>query len=405
MKRIYMLIFITITGFLSQNMFSHFSKTNLTSTTFQLFKALSTPKQDKGENPFQPVYVASVKWSPDSNILAVDTYPGTYLYPIKNSKFGEPILLEGQQTVFSSDGTMIAAWRTGEWYRKDTDNPIQIYKKYAAKPFMMLYSQPYDVFTVAFNADDSELVSVGIDGSLVLWDMHSGEKTVLLDQSNNDEAFYAVIFGPNRSIIVAYTGYGNPVGHLTVKSREIIMLPEGGPGGCCGPTQLQLGSNTEIVTSITGFDVFAWNRVTYQELYYTFDFLTVFDPNKMLLAVNTTRSDYEIHPRLELFNLDNAGPHSIFKSSLNSFITASAFSPDGHILATVHEDHLIRFWDTNTGKVIATLKGHTAETRNLAFSPNGHFLVSTEESSLLLWDTKTHQLLDKVQVVSNWLLI
>jgi WD40 repeat protein len=68
-----------------------------------------------------------------------------------------------------------------------------------------------------------------------------------------------------------------------------------------------------------------------------------------------------------------------------------AFSPDGRLLAsagkTISADPVIRLWDTQTGKVVARLPGHTSAVWSLAFSPNGKLLASASaDRTALVWD-------------------
>jgi RNA polymerase sigma factor (sigma-70 family) len=90
----------------------------------------------------------------------------------------------------------------------------------------------------------------------------------------------------------------------------------------------------------------------------------------------------------------------------NSAIHAVAFSPNGKMLATSDDEHVLTLWDTESGKRLRTFEGHAAVATRLVFSPDGKFLASGsgdhvvggghELHSLRLWDVATGKELAKV---------
>jgi WD40 repeat protein len=73
-----------------------------------------------------------------------------------------------------------------------------------------------------------------------------------------------------------------------------------------------------------------------------------------------------------------------------TYVTCLAFAPDGKTLASGGHDHLIRFWDPDTGKELRQIRAHPERVVTLAFAPDGKTLASgCVESSIHLWDTAT----------------
>ncbi len=69
------------------------------------------------------------------------------------------------------------------------------------------------------------------------------------------------------------------------------------------------------------------------------------------------------------------------------YVHAVAFDAQGERLATGSSDHTIRIYQTQDGKLLATLKGHTDAVLSVRFSPDGHELLSSGyDNTARLWD-------------------
>jgi WD40 repeat protein/uncharacterized caspase-like protein len=79
-------------------------------------------------------------------------------------------------------------------------------------------------------------------------------------------------------------------------------------------------------------------------------------------------------------------------------VTATAFSPDGFIIATASLDKTIILWEAATRREIRRLEGHTDGVLALAFSPNGKEIVSgANDGWVIVWDAQTGRELRKTQ--------
>jgi WD40 repeat protein/serine/threonine protein kinase/DNA-binding SARP family transcriptional activator len=66
---------------------------------------------------------------------------------------------------------------------------------------------------------------------------------------------------------------------------------------------------------------------------------------------------------------------------------AVAFSPDGRLIATTHNDGTVRLWDAVTGKELDVLRGHKGPVSQPAFSRDGRWLVTGgEDRTVRVWD-------------------
>ena len=111
-----------------------------------------------------------------------------------------------------------------------------------------------------------------------------------------------------------------------------------------------------------------------------------FSPDSSILASGT-------HKEIHLWNLETGESISTVG---HKDIEALTFSPDGKILASGSRDTTIRLWDTNSGRIIDTLIGHSGSITSLAFRSQNNkqddgntILVSlSEDKTAIKWYIK-----------------
>ncbi len=96
--------------------------------------------------------------------------------------------------------------------------------------------------------------------------------------------------------------------------------------------------------------------------------------------------DYERHPPEQLWLWD-VGSRTVLHELEAPAVFWAVFSPNGRTVAAASPNKTVALWDAGSGRLVATLKGHTDMVRRVAFSPDGKLLASaSRDKTIILWD-------------------
>jgi len=91
---------------------------------------------------------------------------------------------------------------------------------------------------------------------------------------------------------------------------------------------------------------------------------------------------------------DTAGARELARVCAGSWVTAFAFSPEGQLLASGHDDGRIVFWKVPGLERAGELTGHDQSVSALAFTADGLQLASAGDDHLIrVWDVRTKDML------------
>ena len=328
--------------------------------------------------------IEQIKYSPNGKYLAVATSIGIWLYDVNTSQAVD--LLTGHDApvtsiAFSSDGQTLASggadkiivlWDTETRKIKAKcvgfDKGINLLTFSPSGEMVACMSRSWfiellnartgkliktikntsnsDIYAMAFSPEDDMLITVGYSerntSFIEYWDTGTGEliRDILIETNITDAAF------SSDNKILAVTGKNSsPLQFWDVKTGEHLKS-----SGKSDVSYEYIAFSQDGSRLVTGG---AWEYVS-------------------LWDVSTVE---------QLYNMADGEP-----------INSVAYSPDGKTIACGIDDGTIQIWDTSTGKLHNSIKGHLdSSIFSAAFSPDGNTLACGAASKVLFWNLHTYE--------------
>jgi WD40 repeat protein/serine/threonine protein kinase/energy-coupling factor transporter ATP-binding protein EcfA2 len=212
---------------------------------------------------------------------------------------------------------------------------------------------------VALSPDGRTVLSGSTDGSATLWDVETGEE---IRRFVDDQPITAVTFSPDGSKALIGAGYLMPE---KVESGHIILwdVETGG--------EIQRFEGQPYAVEAVGFSPDGR--------------LAVSSGNGAIAILWEVKTGAEIR-RFEDYWVDSMWP-------IESYLDVQ-FSPDGQQIFASHASGPIIGWDVDSGAEIQQLVGHSLAAEGIVFSNDGQRLVSGgSDSQIILWDMQTGNIL------------
>ena len=235
------------------------------------------------------------------------------------------------------------------------------------------------VSALAVSPSGRYALSGGLDRSLRLWDLRSGE--TLRAWKGEPSPVRAVAFSRDGRLAIS-GGQDGAIRLRGVRGTLAQALPHPHKGavaglavspegswmasvGCDRAIQVRALPSGELLHVIQGDDSLACVAIS---------------PDGASLAVGQqggTVRVYDCAAGRQRYSVEAGGRGA----------GSVAFSPDGKILATGGADRTARLWDAASGRPVRVLRGHRDRVSGLAFSPDSQRLASSShDDSVRVWD-------------------
>jgi WD40 repeat protein len=316
---------------------------------------------------------------------------------------------------FSPDGKILAT--------ASADQTVKLWDTNQWQEITTLRGHEFEVWWVAFSPDGRKLVTASKDDTIKVWDTSARPerklekmpfagtrdfafspdgKTLLLLHTNDSFSLIDTatwVETERRSLPLG----SNWVGAAISNQRNLVLSAEGGGLirvlGLAGLSELSnfsigapparwllLSPDAKTIAVLNGRgDIELWDTASaplVRELEVG-DGPTCWDfsPDSGKLAIGYYDATVEI------WDLPSKSRRTL-PTGHEERIMGVAFSNDGRTLATTSFDvHLIKLWEVETWRELATLGGQLAEFACIAFSPDGHRLAAGgNDGSVTLWD-------------------
>ena len=306
---------------------------------------------------------------------------------------------------FSPDGKKIASG--------SSDNTIRIWEVASGRELYSLEGHTNRIESCIFSSDGKRIFSWSEDKTVRVWDIGKGKELFRISPENPGDFCLdgkaAVCIKDKITLEVSNFIRGESI--VLEGSPEKIISCALSPNGKfaaapCTDQRIRIWDlqTGKIFKTLNGFS----GRVH----------LSVFSPDgRRFISVNSDRdigwsrfptfslsfsgkvvfTSYD--DRVKLWDIDNWAEIAQLKGSF------FFFSPDSRCIAAIANKKEILIWDSETGREIAALKGHTDKVEAVTFSPDGMKVATASwDKTLRLWDGKTGEQLAVLEGHTAWVM-
>jgi WD40 repeat protein/KaiC/GvpD/RAD55 family RecA-like ATPase len=324
-------------------------------------------------------YVWSVAWSPDSRRLATaDGLATAKVWDVETCR--ELRTVRGQSVAWSPDGKRLAT------------NMAKVWDAESGKELLTLSGHREAVFSLVWSPDRKRLATGSNDNTAKVWDAESGKE--LLTLSGHRGAVWSVAWSPDGKRLATGGKDGTAKVWDAEPDKELLTL-SGHRGAVWSVAWSPDGKR--LATGSWDHTAKVWDAVSGKQLL-TLDghrdavLSVAWSPDGGRLATGSrdeTVKLWDAETGKELLTLrgHGNGPNGL---DIFGFVFSVVWSPDGKRLATGSWDHTAKVWDTESGKELLTLRGHSDYVWSVVWSPDGKRLATgSQDGTAKVWDAES----------------
>ncbi len=246
---------------------------------------------------------------------------------------------------YSPDGKLLAT--------AGSDKKVILWEAATGKELLTLNGHSKTIEDIAFSPDGRVLATAGDDKTVKLWDALSGQELRTL--VGHTDIIWKVSFSADSKLLA--TGGSESTKVWDVNTGKVILTFDGQYAPVAfSPT------GKYLATSGDDERTYLWKTGTWEEylsLPYAANALAFSQDGQHLVTAMTELKIWDVMTGEELVTM----------GEFTAVVLGIEFSPDGSQLAAGSQDGTVSVWDSQTGKRLFNLAGHSGAINDVAYNP------------------------------------